>query len=286
MLFFLAWCLCSSGKVIYQPDDNTLWIEDGKELELVEHGQPEFWAGKAWAGKLEMEPITGGFRLKSPSADKNSMGRYLKLSPSYPYLVWEVSKVIYGEGYRGFSLHFPGPVFGFVTHIFPGIFAVNPFLVDKKLAEKLYFCRLYLYNAEMHFKYLKMVKKPDNYIEIAGPHLQDKGFLEPEDELMFRVFLKEPAEDVSLTFYDSYITHEVKVNGSSGLQLKPEDKEQKIWSARVKIERVDPPSLKKEGNASYSPGSFLIKATVLGGRIDIPLWTASYFEIKTKKEAR
>lgn len=283
LVFFFPFSIYSPAKVVYNPDENTLWIEDGKEPEIVEHGKPEFWAGKAWAGKLEFEEIEGGFKIKSPSSERYSIGRYFKLSPDYPYLVWEISKVIYGEGYRGFGMHFPGNVFGFVSHMFPGIFVVNPFLVDKNLQEKLHFCRIYLYNTELHFKYIKMVKKPDYYIEITGPQLKEKGYVEVGDELYFRVILKEPAEDVSLTFYTYYITQEVKINNSSCLQLKPEDEEGKIWGGKIKIESIAPPSDKK---SSYSAGEFLIKATILGGKINVPLWTANYFEIKTKREEK
>ena len=145
------------GKVIYNPDANTLWIEDGKDIEIVEHGKPEFWQGKAWAGTLEFEAIENGFKIKSPSHDKNCSGRYFKFNKDYPYLVWEIDKVVYGEGYRGLGFHFPHTVFQFVTHFYPGIFVVNPFL-SKKDIKDLEYCRIYLYNTEIHFKYIKMVR--------------------------------------------------------------------------------------------------------------------------------
>ncbi|MCM8785845.1 MAG: hypothetical protein NC827_08430 [Candidatus Omnitrophica bacterium] len=273
------------SKVVYNPDENTFWIENGKEFEIVEHGKPEFWAGKAWSGNLEIGVEEDTFKIKSPSNDKNLIGRYFKFNPSYPYLIWEIKKVTYGEGYRGFDMCFPSRVFNFVTHIFPGIFIVNPFLFDKNLAEKTYYCRIYLYNTELDFKYIKMVKKPDYYIEITSPQLKEKEYIGIGDELNFKVILKEPAEDVSLTFYDSYITHEVKINNSSSLQLKPEDDKQNIWTGKIKIEKIDKPLVKKDGKdvEIYEPGTFLIKATVLGGKINVPIWTANYFKIKTKE---
>jgi len=268
------------GKVIYNPDTNTLWIEDGKDIEIVEHGKPEFWQGKAWAGKLEMETTEDGFKIKSPSADREIIGRYFKFNKEYPYLVWEIDKVVYGEGYRGLTIAFPHIVFPFVSYIYPGIFVVNPFLSKKDIKDFEY-CRIYLYNTEIYLKYIKMVKKPDYLIEITGAEIEKKGYVEPGDEINFKVILKEKAEDVSLTFYDFYITNETKINGSSSLQLKPEDQEQKIWAGKIKIDRIDLP--RQEEKESFSPGSFLIKATVLGGKINVPLWTANWFEIKTQR---
>jgi len=283
---FLFFIFNMEGKVVYNPDENTLWIENGKDIEIVEHGKPEFWSGKAWAGTLEFNTIENGFSIKSSSSDKNCSGRYFKFNKEYPYLVWEIDKVIIGEGYRGLTMAFPHTVFQFVTHFYPGIFVVNPFL-SKKDIKDFEFCRIYLYNTELHLKYIKMVKKPDYLIEINGPEIEKKGYAEPGDEINFKVILKEPAEDVSLTFYDFYITHETKINNSSSLQLKPEDDEQKIWSGKIKIENINKPSVdRKEKNDVFLPSEFLIKATVLGGKINLPIWTANWFEIRTKKGAK
>ncbi len=89
-----------------------------------------------------------------------------------------------------------------------------------------------------------------------------------------------------MTFYDFYITHEVRINNSSSLQLKPEDQQQKIWKGTIKLENIDRPWRDGKDIYYYSPSSFLIKATVLGGKINVPIWTANYFEIKTRKEAK
>jgi len=273
------------GKVIYNPDDNTLWIEDGKDIEIVKDGAPEFWAGKAWAGKLEMETTEDGFKVKSPSMEQYVQGRHFKFSKEYPYLVWEIDKIVYGQGYKHLLLGFPYGVFQFVGNFYPGIFVVNPFLAHKDIKDFEY-CRIYLYNSEIYFKYMKMVKRPDYLIEITGADIEKKGYVEPGDELNFKVILKEGAEDVSLTFYDHFGTQEVKINGSSSLQLKPEDEEQRIWTGKIKIEDIGKPGINRKDNTVFLPSEFLIKATVLGGKINLPLWTANWFEIRTTKETK
>jgi hypothetical protein len=273
VMFLFFFGVAGEGMVVYNPDENTLWIEDGKDVE-----QGTGSSDKHWSEGLEMESTEKGLRVKSPSSEKHGSGRYLKLSPEYPYLVWEITEVNYGKGYRGLGFYFPSGVFGFVSHIYPGIFVANPFLSQKDLKEGTKFCRIYLYNTEIYLKYIKMVKSPENLIDISSPVLKDKGYVENGDELTFRIILKKPCEDVTLTFYHSYITSQVSMNGMSTLQLKPEDKEQKVWSNTIKISSIGRGNLGEK--KSYDPGSFLIKATVLGGEINVPLWTANWFEIK------
>lgn len=290
MRFIIFICImflfCNSGdcKVIYNPDTNTLWIEDGREIEYETIETEKKWQGKVWTGNLEMKSTEDGLIIKSTSSDKSCIGRYLKFDRQYPYLVWEITKVNYGSGYRGLTMAFPDSVFNFVTHIYPGIFVVNPFLSNKKLSDKTEWCRIYLYNSEVYFKYIKMVKIPENYIVIESSEINEKGFLEIGDEVKFKVILDAPSEDVSLTFYDHYITHEIKINGSTSLQLKPEDQEGKIWSGKIKINSCEGHSLFELKRKSFPPGTFLIKATVLGGKLKVPLWTANWFEFKVIKE--
>ena len=278
--FIFLYSLLVESKVIYNPDVDTFWIEDGKEVEVGEVGKEGYWAGKYWGGSLEIESTEDGLRIKSPSSEKNKSIRYFKFSPEYPYLVWEITKVNYGQGYRAIGFHFPTSVFGFVTNIYPGIFVVNPFLFNKELKEETKPCSIYLYNTEVYLKYIKMVKQPDNYIEIESADIEKKGYLEEGDEVLFRVKLKESCEDATLTFYHSYGTNQVKINGSETLQLKPEDEEQKVWTAKIKINDIGKGRLSILKKTSYEKGTFLIKATILGGEIKVPLWTSNWFEIK------
>ena len=98
------------------------------------------------------------------------------------------------------------------------------------------------------------------------------------DPITIRVTMAEPAEDVTVAFFDNYITHAVSLNRNERLQLKPEDKEQKVWSASLTV--MDAP------DKYYAPGSFLLKATILGGGLKVPLWTANPCELRFKKEAK
>ena len=114
-----------------------------------------------------------------------------------------------------------------------------------------------------------MVKKPDNYLEVRSPAFNEKKQFGPEDTLTFTMFLKEPAEDASIRFFSNYTMREAKLNDNHFLQLKPEDDEQKIWSATVTVKSMVPMSVKKKHIAG---GTLWMKGIVLGGSIRVPVW--------------
>jgi hypothetical protein len=65
------------------------------------------------------------------------------------------------------------------------------------------------------------------------------------------------------------------INDSPTLQLKPQKDNPKIWEATVKIS-----SCKGNPNPgkTFGPGAFIVKAAILGGKMDKPLWTANACE--------
>lgn len=269
--FFIA--TISYGELIKQPDKNTYWIENGKNIKTGEKPSLDHWQNS-----IPVVPAENGFMIEglSPGEGKGTaIGRYLPFSPDYPYLVWKITKVERKKGYRGLTFLFPDKVvFNFVTHIYPGIFAVNVFNYGK-VKSKNPWCRIYVYGAKVYFEYLKMVKKPDYYIEISPPP-EGRDFYKIGDKISFKVIMKKEAEDVTLSFFDSYVTHPVSLNNLSRLQLKPEKENCKVWKGEITV--------KQAPNKDFKTGTFLIKATILGGGIKEPLWTANYKMMKFKKE--
>jgi hypothetical protein len=269
------------GKLLPHPDANTLWLEDGKDIQLGGPPNSDAW----WTGGLEMKSLPeGGFLLRNTNGKDVSIGRYLPMDPAYPWLVWEVTNVKYFEGYRGEAMCFPSGQMpaGFAGFIYPGLFVVNPFQFDPKLAKSSPYCSIYLYDAELSFKYLKMVKKPDYFIEMDSPAVKTKGFASVGDEIRFRVPMAQDAEDVTLAFYaaaDSGPTMEVTAGGLARLQLKPENENYKVWGGSLKL---------APGAANdLALGKLLVKATILGGGLKVPLWTTNPFPLKLKaKDAK
>lgn len=260
------------------PDPNTLWIEDGSNIATGDKSSDQYWAVGTPALNITAAPDNAGFILDA-AGEAHASGRYVKFDPAYPYITWEITGVENGTGYRAFSVRALGASHAFggmVSHIQPGIYTckTNYLFPEPKTT----FLRLELYNAKVTLKYLKVSKAPDNYAEINTDLFKSKGYLELGDEVQFKVVLAEPAEDVTLRFFHSYIMPPLSVNGSQTLQLKPVNEQNKIWSARVKIASCTAGNLKP--GKQFTPGEFLVKAVVLGGKIDTPIWTNNPVEFR------
>jgi hypothetical protein len=137
---------------------------------------------------------------------------------------------------------------------------------------------LYAYGLKLDLKYLKMVKKPDYYVEVTSSAFSAKKSFTIGDELKFTVYLKESAEDVSLQLHDSYGMSQLTLNGQDKLQLKPEDKDEKVWSAVLKLE-----SIAGRIGAETKAGDIMVRATILGGKLTEPVWGTINYPFESSK---
>ena len=233
MMFVLCGLLALvlNAEYLKNPDANTLWLEDGKG---------EF---KGWRDTLVMTSRDdGGFTIETGS--KVDGGRYVDCAPGYDWLVFEIDSIEHKPGYRGF---FMTPFISMVANPYQGIFAVKR-VIDKKSA----FLRVDMHGLKLGFKYMKQVKVPENYIDYKW---NGEG-------MDITVYLKEPAEDVSIAFYDSYCMPQVLMENKNKVQLLPKDEDNAVvWTG----------SIKKFGYSGK--GALMLKATVLGGGIKVPIWT-------------
>ncbi|MFA6931712.1 MAG: hypothetical protein WCT05_15415 [Lentisphaeria bacterium] len=228
-LLFFAAAFSLLAEFKENPDSNTLWLEDGVNI-------------SGWREDLTIAPHPEGGFTVSPGKSY-STGRYVPANPQYPWFCGEIVSYSMLEGYRGFL--FTGN-FGMVANPQTGLFAVK--LLSK---ESRPFLRFDLHGLKMHFKYLKQVQKPDYWIETKRR----------KNRLEIRVFLKEPAEDVMVRFYNAYHVALLRLNGEDKLQLLPTDENHPVeWSAEIPFPEVE------------TTGAMLIKAIILGGEIKIPLW--------------
>ena len=235
-LLVLATTLLLLAEFKENPDENTIWLEDGVNI-----------SGWGEGLKFESHP-EGGFTI-APGENKGyNAGRYVPANPEYPWFCGEIVGYSMLEGYRGFGFTSGGVPsgFGMVASPQTGMFAVK--LVSDKPRPHL---RFDLHGLVIHFKYLKQVQKPDYRIETKRM----------DDRLEVRVFLKEPAEDVMIRFYDSYCMPMLRLNGEDKLQLLPTDENNPVeWSAQIPYPEVK------------TKGTMLFKAVILGGEIKVPLW--------------
>lgn len=235
------------------PDENTLWIEDGKEIAVWKDN-----FGKGFNNTdvlIEPDP-KGGFIMQQRKQGKPRTTRNVPVSPEYPYLVYEIKSIEMLNGYRALWL----PILGNGMIVMqgnpqPGMFAVD-YYENSKLgpSKKEDYLSLDIHGLRVCFKYMKVVKRPDYYIQVDSSAFKDKKFATVGDKLKFTVFLKEEAEDVSLNFYTDTVLP-LALNGENRIQLLPEkDSGGKIWSAEIELKNF---KVSKEI-------SLLMKAVILG----------------------
>ena len=270
-LFLLFCCNFVMAELQKNPDENTLWQITSPDM-------------KEWKGTgVKIEKREKGFSLRneSPSVKSpHSITRKVPVDPEYPYLVFETVSINTFKGYRAwfFGLRESQNQFGSIVNGEPGIVAINCFdNPAKKFMNNQATLQFYMFNFKTDLLYMKMVKKPDNYITVTGDFTSRKA-IQPGDKVKFTVYLKESAEEVSLKLIYKKWLYTIKVNGNEVVELTPEDKDQKIWSAEVPVK-----SLKCSKGSSFKKGEILLRAVVLGGKVNVPLWTALQYPFENKK---
>ena len=256
-----------------KPDENTLWLEDGKNIVTSEV------TGKGWIGnadgsgvkRLQITPREDkGFDFHASDASGKKTHHYAPRNPEYRYLVCDIDSLEMHKGYHNWTLQLDnaGITWGEGGSLYPGIYIFDMFAgrPKEKANQKSESIFIYVYSATLHFNEIKIVKKPDVLIEITEK--EGKKNFTIGDTLCFKVTLKEESEDVSLQLFNSYTHSQYLLNGVQKIQLKPTDDAQLVWTAEVKVENFKFPE--KEYNR---PDRILVKATLLGGATDRPIWT-------------
>ena len=274
-----------NAEMVVNPDDNTLWVENGKD---IKNGQAASSADYWSAGvKLLPNPEGEGFIIDSNSdIDKKTVtGRYVRVSPDYPWMTWEITAFVpIKDKYT--ALFMPvmttianGAHSTFAGNIPTGIFVTNINELGGVDKEHISFLNIYAYNSKTNVKYIKLVKKPDYYVEMKSDTAAQKQKIELGDNVTFKAYLKDPAEDVSLRFYHAYTLPQLSINGEQSLQLKPEEgSDGKIWSATIPLKSIS-------GDYKLLKScDLMIKAIILGGQVKVPIWGTSTYPIELGKK--
>ena len=262
--------------IIKNPDANTLWLEDCKNVD------------KNWSFAYKDQHVRScdGKTFTFECNKKGNTGHRdfirVPVSREYPWLVMRLKSVAVNPGYRSWSLRISALDkfnFGQTSVQETGYIALNVWegakLKKDPATAELFF---YNYTLKLTFSDLKMVKVPENYIAVSSPAFTEKGSYGPGDKLRFTVTLKEPAEDVSVRLIHSDLLASVRLNGMEKLQLKPVDDTQKVWTAEFTVKDLTSSRRLK----SFSRG-LLVRATVLGGSLPEPLWGTVNFSYAPQK---
>lgn len=272
----LAAAFAAQAKQLEKPDDNTLWMEDGKDIELKKYPGFSHWRPEAGNKELEIKSKGDGksFSFFAKDGNGRKATTQIKLHPDYPYLTFRITGLELLKGYCNWTLAIEGMLMSSqVTSPQKGIYIYNLFqnLSKKAAARRTAYLNFYLYNLRLDLDYIKLVKKPDYVVraECADP------IIKPGSKVKFIAELEKEAEDVSVTLTTNGNPRPIKVNGTVKIQLKPTDKTQKIWTAEVEIKSIGIPK-------ALPRHWIFMKMDVLGGDLDEPVWVGLPYPVMPK----
>lgn len=218
----VAICAAVSAEIVKNPDPNTLWIENGKNMKLGPAPR------KCWGikGNIKSSAAENGFKL-GPSG---TLGTYVPVSSQYPWYCFKVVSVErVGSGYHALStnLNLNIGIFSIVSKIPKGIYCIS-MEGAKKLKEKPFdnYMRFDIHSANITFEYLGMFKEPPCKLSFGSTVIK-KG-----SNATITITTKEPAEMVQLKFYKAYTMPAINViPGVKRYLAKPVDgKGNKEWT--------------------------------------------------------
>ena len=254
---------------IKNPDADTLWLEDGKDIKTT--GKSEFYRWRSIG--LEILSGTGrkGFSFYAKDGKHRKALTGIKFSPEYPYLTFRISGLEMLQGYRNWTVNINGWLSSFQAATpQKGIYVYDLFqnLPEKETANLNRYLTFYLYNLKMDLEYLKIVKNPPYTVkaECAGKAIK------PGSKVRLTAYLEKEAEDVSISLITNGVPRSIKINGVLKIQLKPVNKTQKVWSTEVEVQSI---GIKK----AMKRHSIFMKMDVLGGDLDEPVWCSLPFEV-------
>ena len=254
------------AKQLDNPDENTLWMEDGKEIVLSP--SPGFKRWLVIPGKKDLEIKSNEAGKGFSFYAKDGSGRYtvtrVKVSPEYPYLTFRITNIEMLKGYRNWTVFFEGFFSSAqITSPQKGIFIFDMYknLPEKAFNTKAAYLYFTLYHLGLNFEYIKMVKKPAYVVRAECADAEIK----PGSKVKFTAELAKEAEDVSITLTTAGQPRPVKLNGALKIQLKPTDKTQKVWTTEIEVKSI---GIAK----AFRRHNLFMKMDVLGGELDEPVW--------------
>ncbi|MDD5707263.1 MAG: hypothetical protein PHR35_15170, partial [Kiritimatiellae bacterium] len=244
---------------------------------------------------LTVTPGEGGGIRFTPFDDKGcSSVRSVRLDGNYPYLVWEVTAMrpVLPKTYKCFSVGILDPKavnLSVVGDVRPGIYSSRPFAAapdTNRLGASVFVASGA--NA-VDISSIRMVKVPEQHLEMSSPSFAEKKHLDPGDPLTFTLTLKEPADDVVVSFYKNdmfYFGHVMTIGGRLYCWLKAKDgTDRKVWARTIPFENCVYGAWNKEDPIPLPAGAFLVEATVKRvGKPDQSFWTCNNVEFKMQLE--
>ena len=212
-----------SAEIVKNPDPNTLWIENGKNIKsAVNHGSLVWGTG----GKIKVTALDKGFTF----GPGGTLGIYIPVSKQYPWFCAKVkSAERIGDKYHalGFNTNLNVGLYTVVSTIPRGTYCID-LSGSNKLTDKAYlnYMRMDIHSGNITFDYIGMFKEPPCVLSLGNAPIK-KG-------ATVKVTIKtaQPAEMVQLKFYKAYTMPAINVKpGVKRYLAKPvEGKDNKEWT--------------------------------------------------------
>ena len=110
MALLLAAAFTAQAKQLDNPDSNTFWMEDGKDIELSQRPGFRKWLAIPAKKEVEFKSKEDGksFSLLAKDATGRQTVTRVKLSKEYPYLTFRITGFDLLRGYRNWTLGVTG----------------------------------------------------------------------------------------------------------------------------------------------------------------------------------
>lgn len=219
------------------PDSNTLWSEAGGNTAWGNN------AGKEWRTvNGEITPVKDDKNMAFGGA--KDIGRYVPVSPDYPYFIVKVKTNDKRKGYNAFQASFPGghQMLGVVTNVPVGTYVTKHTMTSKRDQ----YLRIDYYGSKIVIEKIAFEKVPEVAVDMA-PAVLKKG-----TELTVTVKLQKEADAVDLKFFKSYTMPKIKLNGKDSYEMTGDDSG-KVWTFKVKYDNF----------SNFKAGEKLKKCNVL-----------------------
>lgn len=241
---------------------------------------------------LEITQTDEGLSFVSPDHGEaiSSSSRYVKVAPGYGYLSMDATY----EGVGSYKYFYVGLTAGEEATVVamggaPQSGVITVPVSEQLLANGIATLRVDVISGTVRFSRLTLEAEPVPRLEL---HTNAAGTVPLGETMEIVAQLEKPAEGVTISFIHGRDMRPFKINGAESIELVPDNEEATRWKGEIAIQETNLTDLPTNPDGSDSPdgtggtlvrpGSFLLRADVLIGDIDKPIWTVNQSPITVR----
>ncbi len=238
------------------------WQLDGSNAQYKKSPSRDTWFGEDTYTEATED---GGFLYRGKLSN-----RYIKLMPKH-WIVMKLMKINKLPNYKQYSwsMNFfrgVGKICGNAALLQEGLYTINLPEVTKNTEGPM---TIYSYGLEMQFKYIRLVREPENYLcaTVEGK----SAMIEPGSKIIVTLKLKEPCESVTCKMLRDMglVVTPFQINESDTIELKPVQGDLSLWQTVINVKNYS------FSEREIEKRSVMMLANIKGGKLDTPI--ISYF---------